>query len=269
MGASPTTIEAVLRLSPRIQVLPILHGSGDVAQEVRETLISHPFDCLAVPLPPSVEECVESAIHALPRISVVVQPEPDRGERPACNFVPVDPCQAVIMGIRVAMGERIPRAYVDLEVSRFEPLPFAVPDPYALKRVSLAAFAAGLLPALPWPTVPSQRADRIAWMAFRLHELELEYQRVLCLCPLADWPWLRAAFQERKPYPDPERPAGPAVVYCVNPDRLYFVLGELPFITALYERRRAELRSDRHLSVDGIKELLLEARSQWLAHRHT
>jgi hypothetical protein len=31
------TVSDVLRLSPRIEVLPILHGSGDVAQEVRET----------------------------------------------------------------------------------------------------------------------------------------------------------------------------------------------------------------------------------------
>src|SRR4051812_6309480 len=36
--------KSVLRLSPRIEVLPILHGSGDVAQEVRETLIGRPFD---------------------------------------------------------------------------------------------------------------------------------------------------------------------------------------------------------------------------------
>ena len=42
--------------------------------------------------------------------------------------------------------------------------------------------------------------------------------------------------------------------------RLLFVLGELPFITGLYERGRRELTPDDNLSVDGVKEMVLEAR---------
>ncbi|HEV8540589.1 MAG TPA: hypothetical protein VGQ60_05450 [Nitrospiraceae bacterium] len=263
------TADSVFRLSPRIEVLPILHGTGDMAQEVRETLISRRFDCLAVPLPPSVEEPLERAVTELPRISLVVMPEPDVDEMPVVNFVPVDPCQAVIMGIRVAMGEGIPRAYVDREVASFEPVALSAPDPYALKRVPLAAFASALIPSLPVPARPGQRWDRIAWMAFRLHELELDYESILCLCPLPDWPWLRDAYRERAPYKEPDRVTASPSIHPVVPATLYFVLGELPFITEQYERRRTEVRSDRHLSVDGIKELLLEARSRWVAGRQS
>ena len=53
----------------------------------------------------------------------------------------------------------------------------------------------------------------------------------------------------------------------VEPSSLYFLLGELPFVTQLYEERRNEARSDQHLSIDGIKEMVLEARRQWLEHR--
>lgn len=259
--------DAILRLSPRIQVLPILHGSGDLAQEVRETLISRPIDCLAVPLPPSVEAALERAVEALPRIHLVVLPEPDRNETPTVSFVPVDPCQAVIMGIRVAMGEGIARAYIDRDVTAFEPTPFTAPDPYALKRISLAAYAAALVPSLPAPTPDSQRRLRIDWMAFRLHELELDYASILCLCHVADWPWLREAYRERSPYVAPEPIAQRPSAAPVSPSTLYFALGELPFLTELYERRRAEVRSDRHLSVDGIKELLLSARNRWADRR--
>ncbi|WP_447980457.1 hypothetical protein [Candidatus Nitrospira bockiana] len=255
--------DSVLRLSPRIHLLPILHGSGDVAQEVRETLVAGRFDCLAVPLPPSFEEPVESAVEALPVISVVVSPEPAEAGA-AASFVPVDPCQPVIMGIRVAMGEGIARAYIDREVAVFEPTPFVAPDAYALKQVPLATFASALLPALPAPEDTSQQAARIAWMAFRLHELELTFDAILCLCPLTDWPWLRQAYRERAPYRTPETPSGRPTAYPADPATLYFLLGELPFITELSERRRAEVRSDRHLSIDGIKELLLETRSAWL-----
>lgn len=263
------TADAVLRLSLRIEVLPILHASGDMAQEVRETLIGRRFDCLAVPLPPSVEEKLETAVDALPRISLVVMPELDYDGMPVVSFIPVDPCQAVIMGIRVAIGEGISRAYIDREVTVFEPIPVAAPDPYALKRVSLASFASAVIPSLPAPAQDSQQWDRIAWMAFRLHELEMEYESILCLCSLADWPWLRDAYRERKPYVPPDRTMTPPAIYPVSPSTLYFVLGELPFLTELYERRRAEVRSDRHLAVDGIKELLLEARARWKASRKT
>ena len=44
-----------LRISPRISVLPIIHGSGDFAVEVRRVMLSTNFDCLAVPLPPSFQ----------------------------------------------------------------------------------------------------------------------------------------------------------------------------------------------------------------------
>ena len=57
------------------------------------------------------------------------------------NYVPIDPCQPVISALRVAMGERIPRAFIDLEVERFQQDFHALPDPYALKKVPIEAFA--------------------------------------------------------------------------------------------------------------------------------
>jgi hypothetical protein len=263
MDRPSSTADAVFRLSPRLSVLPIIHGSGDMAQEVREFLITRRVDCLAVPLPPAFESAVEDAIADLPAISAVCSREPDEGGEAVVNYVPVDPCQAVIMGIRVAIGEGVPRAYIDRDVAIFESSPFHTPDPFALKQVSLAAFAASLTPTLAAPAAGSQQQERIAWMAFQLHQLELDYESIVCLCHVADWPWLRSAYRERLPYREPERPAGRPERYRVDPNTLYFILGELPFVTSLYERRRAELRSDRLVTIDGIKELLLETRARW------
>jgi hypothetical protein len=267
MAASTFNPASVFKLSPRIELLPVVHGSGDMAQEVRETLIGRRFDCLAVPLPPSFERPLEEAVCDLPIIGVVVQPEPSSEGTEKASYVPVDPCQPVVMGIRVAIGEGIPRAYIDRDVASFEPLPFVSPDPYALKELSLGTFAAALVPTLPQPPQGSQQAARIAWMAFQLHQLELEYESILCLCHLADWPWVRQAYQQRAPFEEPERTEGSPARYVADQESLYFLLGELPFITELYERRRATVHSDRHLSIDGIKELLLETRAGWqLAH---
>ena len=255
----------IFDLGPHITLLPIVHGSGDFALEVRRRLLSASCDCLAVPLPPAFEDGVEDAVARLPGISVVAQQEGNIGRDPlACTYVPIDPCQPVIAGIRTAIETGLPRAYIDLEVASYEERAAVFPDPYALKEISLEKFAAALLPALPTPTEGSQQMARIRWMAFQLHCLELEYKRILCLCSIADWPWIRDAYRQRLPYPQPSPPAWPPEVFRVSPNSLYFILGELPFITALYEHRRAELMPDQTLAIDGVKALLLEARSAWV-----
>ncbi|HMW85259.1 MAG TPA: hypothetical protein PKD65_04510, partial [Nitrospira sp.] len=263
MAAPSSTADDVFRLSPRIELFPVLHGSGDVAQEVRDRLTDRRYDCLAVPLPPSFEHPLEEAVVDLPTISVIVQQEPDSETGATVNYVPVDPCQAVVMGIRVAIGEGMYRAYIDRETSVVEPIPFVSPDAYALKRLPYAAFAASMVPTLTTPAEGSQQQARIAWMAFQLHQLELEYERILCLCHFADWPWIRQAYQQRADYHEPDADIRRPEQYLVEPASLYFVLGELPFLTELYERRRATVHSDRHLSIDGIKELLIETRARW------
>ncbi len=264
-AASPS--DTIFTLSPKIQILPIAHGSGDMAQTVRDLMVSQEVDCLAVPLPPSVESLVEEGVAALPIISLVVCPEPQADGDSTCSYVPVDPCQPVIMGIRVAMGESIDRAYVDREVGIFHSTSWVGPDPYVLKSIPLSKFSAASIPFFPAPEAASQRQTRIAWMAFRLHELELDYRNILCLCPLMDWPWVRQAYHDRLPYVAPDRPSGRPARWNVEQRSLYFLLGELPFVTQLYEQRREEARADTHLSIDGIKELVLEARSRWLASR--
>lgn len=258
---------AVYRLSSRVHVVPVRHGSADVAKAVRDLWLKQRFDCVALPLPASVEDPVEEGVRQLPVVSVVVIPEPNRDERPVCSYVPLDPCQPVIAMIRTAMEEGIDRAYIDRDVTMYDPTEYPAPDPYALKNVSLAAFSGATLPFLPYPKPHSQRWSRIKWMAFKLHELELDYHSILCMCPVEDWPWLRDAYQNQWPYEVPERLDGRPALHPVEPRTLYFLLCELPFLTGLVERRRIEARSDARLSVDGIKELLLETRQRWLATR--
>ncbi len=269
MTLAALTPDTIFALSSNIHVLPVVHGSGDMAHIVREIIVSRHIDCVAIPLPPSVQPLVEEGIDQLPVISLVVLPERNEDETSSCSYVPIDPCQPVIMGIRSALSEGIPRAYVDREVQRYHPVSWVGPDPYTLKTVPLAAFSAATIPFLPPPQAQSSRWERIRWMAFRLHELELDFSAVLFLCPITDWPWLRQAYHERLPYISPEQGINLPEWWKVEPASLYFVLSELPYVTHLYEQRREEARADTHLAIDGIKELVLEARAQWMASRST
>lgn len=270
----------VLWVSPRVKLMPVVHGSGDCALLVREELLSRRWGCLAVPLPPSFQEAVEDAVRGLPRVSVVVAEEPEaggfpggewgeRGEAegpepgPACSYVPVEPCQPVVAAIRGALGDRVPRAFIDLETPRFESVPWTYPDPYALKRVSPERFAAAVLTAVPPPASPLQRA-RADWMGEQLRRLEVDHDSVLCVCSYLDWPWIREAYREQRPAPEQASFWAPVRTFAVREATLTFLMGELPFVAALYERSRRELTPDENLSVDGVKELLLEARDRWV-----
>ena len=127
-------------------------------------------------------------------------------------------------------------------------------------------FAAALLPAIPRPA-DGFHADRIAWTAARLHEIRRRRKLTLLVCSILDWPWIREAFQQRAEPPDPEPVFAPTSTFGVAPETFLFLLGELPFVTALYERGRRELTPDDNLSVDGVKELVLQAREALRAER--
>ena len=174
-----------LQFGPRITVLPVVHGSGDFALEVRRVLLAEKFDCLAVPLPESFQSAVEEAIEALPTPTIVVRSEeagyqPDTGDdedgdsHPLASYVPIDPCQPVIAALRFAIQDRMPRVFIDLETDGFHNTPIGLPDPYALKKVAVEKFSAAVLPSLPRPT-NERHQERIAWMAHRLRQLERKY----------------------------------------------------------------------------------------------
>ena len=278
MSKRPVTSDDFLTISPTIRVLPIIHGSGDFAIQVREELLRRPYDCVAVPIPPSFQEEVEAAVERLPDISVVVQVDADEEREyeggddegipsePGFSYVPIDPCQGVIAAIRTAQGERIAREFIDLETPRYVSVTGTFPDPYALKRVSPDRFAAAILAAVP-PPPPGQVTDRIRWMAARLRELESKYRLTLFVCSILDWPWIRDAFRRRLEPPEAPSFFSPIQTFGVDPRTLIFALGEVPYITGLYETGRRELTPDDNLSVDGVKEMVLDARER-LRARH-
>ncbi len=276
----------ILQFGSRITCLPVIHGSGEFALAVRRLLLERAFDCVAVPLPRSFQTLVERGIELLPTPTMVCQREPqwgggewtpeevgglgglededeDDGE-PACSYVPIDPCQPVIAALRAAMAEHIPRAFIDLETARFVPSTAVLPDAYALKQVAAERFAAAVLPAIDRPA-SDQHEQRIVHMATRLRELERRHESILLVCSLLDWPWIREAYTSATPSTTEDDAVEEAELYQPDERTLIFMLGELPFITDLCERARAELEDDENLSIDGVKELLLTARERYKA----
>ena len=260
----PSETAPFLSISDKIRVLPLIHGSGDFAQVVRQKMLNESFDCLAVCIPPSFKDSVEYGVSLLPHITLAALEEDVHPDKPIYSYIPIDPCQPVIMGIRIALEENIPCAYIDREVSDFEQMQTILPDAYALKKVSIERFSAAILPTIPQPQQGSQQEKRIRWMSFQLHCLELQFNKILFLCSVLDWPWVKDSYNQRLSYEDHEVFTQTPRLYSVKENSLYFVLGELSYITYLYEKRRQELASDTYLSIDGVKEVVIEARNRWI-----
>ncbi len=301
------SIPKLLKFGDRIAVLPIIHGSGQCALAVRRWMLETDFDVVAIPLPPSFRDAVEQAVLDLPKPSIVIQPsQPNYGqpneeeanftsnqdfgsefegqeeswdsfgedddEPVLCSYVPVDPCQPVIMAIRAAMGEHIPREYIDLETDPFLPFATEMPDPYALRTVAPEKFAAAILPGISRPP-DDQTRDRIRYMAYRLYQLQLHHQKILFVTSVLYWPWIREAYTEWQQAATDNRAADATLpvddevmmpeAFDVDPRTLLFLFDEIPFITGLYERARARLEDDENLQIDGVKELLLAARDSY------
>ncbi len=288
------------RLDEKITLLPVVHRSGANAKAVESWLLERKVDCLAVPLPASFRESVLAGVEQLPTLSIVVQaPEPEvlwgneetewspeREDGPDSNddveselengvfpysYVPIDPSQSVIAAIRYAMGERIPIRFIDLETEVYEgEESYRTPDCYALRDVPLDTFNAALLTTIKRPE-SAQIAQRIDVMASRLHRLRQYYQNIVMVCSVQHWPWIREAYQrqllESQPREEEAYEAEPAINYSVEESTLAFMLGELPYLTAVYEQARYDLvATDAHApAIDGVKRLLLSARASYMA----
>ena len=250
----------ILKLSDRIQFLPVVHGSGSFAREVRHQLLSNPCDCLAIALPPEFQPTVEQGINHLPAISLSCQEQPNG----AMNYVPIDPSQPFIIGLRIAMQEGISRHFIDWSTESYEKRSVDFPDSFSLSKLSYEKYISTLLLTLKRPEDKTLHFWRARWIAYQLHQLELENSHIICLCSILDWPWIKEAYDERMPVNKPVKAEGLPSLQGVDEQTLFFALTELPYVTYLYEKQRQELRPDNNAPVDGVKEILLRARELFI-----
>ena len=250
----------ILKLSSRISFLPVVHGSGSFAREIRHRLLSNAYNCLAVALPPEFKQTVEEGIKIFPGISLSCQVEKDG----AMNYVPIDPSQPLIMGLRIALQEGIPRHFIDWSTESYEKRSIDFPDSFALSKMSYEKLVSVLLLTQKRPKDKSQHFWRARWMAYQLHQLEMEYTNIVCICSILDWPWIKEAYDERMEVSPPKKADGLPILYGVEKQTLFFALTELPYVTYLYEKKRQDLRPDNNAPIDGVKEILLRARELFI-----
>ena len=254
--------DSLLSLTPQIDVVPTLVGRAAFAQAVAKAMARRRYDCVALALPRSLKSAILEAVQQLPYISLVTFQQADG----TYGYVPILPSDAMVEAIRIGLAQKLPLEFLDLESDPFEVDSLPFPDEYGVQISGIQKYYTQVAPLIPPAPEGSQRYKREIYLAQRLQELPWLYQKILFVVPLVYMPAIyrhlhkHSACEEEAILSAP--PTSKAHPFFVHPDTLYFLTGELPYITYLYEKMRNSPKGfDK---VDTIKELLLESRKNHL-----
>jgi hypothetical protein len=246
-----------------ISLVPLLHGSVAFSEHIRELCLKHTFNCIAVDLPVQFEPYLSEAVDDLPVISAIVAEE-NTAEGPLF-IVPIDPCDGAIEAVRQARQNHIPFSCIGHpKISTPDPLP-PIPDAYAIKSLGFDAYSTLCLHVFGTPDIGSHTDEEAQYIAFSLHRLRLRFASILAVIHVRHFSRTLFHFNREETH---NLSFGRAPDYSlrrelVDPDHLYFVLGELPFITGKNEKSRYEPLSKHIDLVECIKDLFRETRDDY------
>ncbi|MFZ0565056.1 MAG: hypothetical protein WAM28_02560 [Chlamydiales bacterium] len=153
-----------------IYALPVLHYTMECAMHVKRAFEAVQPDCVAVELPQSHEEQFLHAASRLPDITVVVA-DP--------LYYLCEPCDGAFEALRLALDNQKVAYCIDLDVRDYPPSGDLLPDPYSIVHIGLKKYYAAYLQTIKGKNKQQIDERRELYMARRLKELSLSYDRVL------------------------------------------------------------------------------------------
>lgn len=266
-----------------LECIPVVHGRLAFAVEVRRRLLAKRYDAVAIELPPTLAEAMEEALELLPQISVVTYCDAPRfltGHRPSeyrddaresssiTYYVPVHPADGMVEALRIAVGERIPRYFVDADVDDFVSARTTLPDPHCLHTIGLSQYFEQCRPFLEAHPHSELDGVREAHMAARLRELRREHSGpILFVCGLAHWLHVRRHLEAGTGNQHQGRGLAEELAIFVAEGRsVPHLVGEMPYLVAAYEHHRAGWDLEDFSATGALKDLVLEARETHALH---
>lgn len=239
-----------------IRFVPCAHRRVTFAEHVRREALAFRPDVIAVELPPTLSEWIVRGVLRLPQVSAVCWEELDRpGE---LDYLPIDPCDAMIEAVRLACQFELPLEFIDLDLPGFQERYAYVPDDLIIDKTGLENYAAALSPLLSSPEGDRQAQARERQMARRLRELAGRHERVLCVLGLAHFLGVRELLllnnipSPAQLVPNAVKSRPGAFLTHVAKAALPTVLGEVPYLAYLFEQSREELELTGQAGFDKL-----------------
>ncbi len=222
--------------SGNVHAIPVVHYTMEFAAHVKKVFDRLKPDCIAVELAETMQLQLLHAASRLPDISLVMSHDK--------LFQPIyylsEPCDAAFEALRCALEHQLPAFCIDLDVDFYPEMREHVPDPYAIQRIGLEQYYNICQKSLEKENTPALDRDRELYMAKRLKELSLSYDRILFVGGMAHIKnTLR--LMDNLSFP-PLKHASRDVIqlYTLTEESCREVLAECGWISAKYEELRQE-----------------------------
>ena len=232
-----------------VHALPILHYKMEFAHLVREAVRAVKPDCIAIELPPTLEPALVRGIGRLPRASVIsyqisaaalLKGKPAE-ELAQTVYLIIEPADPLVEAARLALEQDIPLHCIDLDLDDYPLHNEALPDSYAVQRIGLAAYYREYVGVFGDVSPDREDLRREKGMAFRLQQLSVRHERILVVCGMYHLERLAAFYGEPQGEPLGRVRREGVQLFNLHPDSTREILAEYPFLSAVYETRRAEL----------------------------
>ncbi|NLD93063.1 MAG: hypothetical protein GX639_10375 [Fibrobacter sp.] len=250
-----------MRLSDSLTIIPVLHGKAVFSRQIRSVCLEEKFDCIAIDIPDIFEQDLIEAVEALPVISAVCAREND--ER--VYYIPIDPCDATIEGIRQSFQLQAKLSCIGYpELASRPPMP-PVPDEYASEITGIDIYNALCVHSIGNPEQGSENDLAGQFIASHILSLLSKHKKVLVIVHFRNFVrtihHLNQEISYNRVYP--KTPDYEITTRVINPDHLYFALGELPFVTGKFEKERYDLFAENFDIINVIKDLFRETRDEY------
>lgn len=252
----------MINLTKNIDLFPYRNGSQPIADQVRKVLGETEYTSVVIDLPDIFQEDLCEAVSQLPIINTVVAKSFDG---PA-YYIPADPCDATIEAIRQALSTKKGIKFIGSNfLCKPEPLP-PLPDPYSINKLGYDNYCSLSLELIKNAKSSNDTTNNAEYLVKKVKSLTQESGKTLFLIHFRYLVPFLNEYKNISKFNQTEKlqyPYYEISKYPVNPDHLYFILGELPFITARAEKERYDPFADKIDLSNLIIELFRDTRESY------
>jgi len=229
----------------RIRMVPILHNQVEFAQEVRRVFDDVRPDRVAVEYPETLKEKILAGIQRLPLLSVVYYEEMDG----VLIYLPLEPTDGQVELVRLGLSAGLPVHFVDRDTDGYPPDLSPMPDPYAIARIGYSAYCGAYMATSGEDPASPDDLLREKTMAYHLQQLAATGDKVLFACGLSHARRIRHLLDQPQTQVIGRRARKGVGLAHLHRDSSREIMGEMPFLTAAYERGRSQVMDVDRLHV--------------------
>lgn len=267
-----------------LYIIPTFHSRIEFAKLVRTAYFKVFPDLIAVELPNNVRSEVIEGIQRLPFLSLIGYADSLNPKK--LNFVPIDPGDSIIEGIRIGLEFNVPIDFVDLSVSEYIPPSFQLPDDYSIDTIGLPLFYQKISEAVEPDFVAKKNSLRDSlnmadflktrenstkeydffekdvlrekFMASHLKEAMATNHRVLFIVGMAHWEEIKYYLENPEKIKDVELNLVPfkyVKIYNIRSSDVRFLLKELPYHTFKWIKFREKYSKEQLELIETPEEM--------------